>query len=62
MYALATLSVVMSAKLISTTSLLRRSVTTIRLVQPSLLGKPVIKSIETSFQMRLGIGKGRSNP
>jgi hypothetical protein len=49
MYALAILSVVMSAKPISTTSLLRRSVTTIRLVQPLLLGKPVIKSIETSF-------------
>ena len=62
MYAVATLSVVMSLRPASTTSLLRRSVTTIKLVHPSLSGKPVIKSIETSFQIRSGIGKGRNKP
>jgi hypothetical protein len=49
MYAIATLSVVVSFRPTSTISLLRRSVTTIRLVHPSLLGKLVTKSIETSF-------------
>jgi hypothetical protein len=49
MYAIATLSVVMSFRPISTIFLLRQSVTTIRLVHPLLLGRLVIKSIKTSF-------------
>jgi hypothetical protein len=49
MYAMTTVSIVMSFRPIGITSLLRRSITTIRLVHPLLLGKLVIKSIETSF-------------
>jgi hypothetical protein len=49
MYAIATLSVVVFFRPTSTISLLRQSVTTIRLVHPLLLGKLVTKSIETSF-------------
>jgi ribosomal protein L13E len=40
----------------------RRSTTTKIVSNPLDLGKPVIKSKETSSQMAVGIGKGWSNP
>ncbi|KAL6163017.1 hypothetical protein ACJQWK_10613 [Exserohilum turcicum] len=57
-----TVSVFVSGSGTKIAPLLSRSVTTIRLVMPSLSGSPSTKSMEISFQIRVGIGSGFRRP
>lgn len=52
----------MSSIGMSTRSLLSRLVMTRRLVQPLLSGSSVIKSIDSSFQILSGKGRGLNSP